>query len=65
MPFNVYKDEKELGSHACYGPALEQARNTVGSCVVYVGIRYQSVLVWPLPPLKTEQTEKPYEPEYN
>lgn len=39
--------------HSCYAPAEAAAKAIPGLRVMYEGVRGQSVLVWPLPPLNT------------
>lgn len=66
MPFITVKPDNSESSHACFYPAEKEARNTPGSRVVYVGVRGQSVCVWPLAPLpNTEpaEVEIVHEPE--
>jgi hypothetical protein len=60
MPFVAVNGQgNEIGTHANYAPAEAQARNTPGGHVVYEGVRGQSVLVWPLPPLEAKHEAEP------
>jgi len=51
MPFIAIHTDGTSSEHACYSPALEEAKARFGSRVVYEGVRGMSVHVWPLEPI--------------
>jgi hypothetical protein len=59
----VYRAGKEVGEHACYYPAEQQAKRTGDAVIEYQGIRGQWVRVYPLEPLTLPEVVYDYSAE--